>query len=131
MKKNIIIALALLLLSVTAFAGENVNAEKLSVAKDAYKASLKSDNAGVRNSALLQIVVVASNYPEFNARALESDLNRMSKRDDVPYIRVNAKIALDLLNNADWLKSLNTDENDPKVFFNNAYTTMNNMYAVN
>ncbi len=127
MKKGMTILIVLLTLA--GIASAEVSSKKLEQAEKAYKLSLQSDNAGVRNSALKQIVVLTSQYPDFDAYEFTSLLKKMSNKDDKAYIRVNAKMTLDLLKDKDLIEHIDTEEIDPKVFFNDVYNKLNNFYA--
>ncbi len=122
-------AILLVLLTLVGLASAEVSSKKLEQAEKAYKLALQSDNAGVRNSALKQIVVLTSQYPDFDAYEFTSLLKKMSNKDDKAYIRVNAKMTLDLLKDKDLIEHIDTEEIDPKVFFNDVYNKLNNFFA--
>lgn len=64
-----------------------------------YSKSLESENAGVRNSALLQIVKLNLLYPNKQNSAFIKKLNGMGANDPQLWIRMNARLAALILKN--------------------------------
>ncbi len=131
MKRYIVLFVLVALFAGNSLAAENVSKDRLELAEKAYKLALKSDNAGVRNSALHRIAVLKSRTPEFETNEYKSILKSMANKDDKAYIRVNAKITLDLLNNKNLIENVDTETVDPNEFFNSIHMKMVDLYAIN
>ena len=132
MKKIITLFAILALFAGISFAEGNVSKEKIKLAEKGYNFALSSDNAGVRNSALYQIAVLKARVPEINANGYKKMLDKViNNESEKPYIRVNAKMTLVILNNelpAEKLDNAEKDQ-DPNVFFNNIYEQLTDLYA--
>ncbi|HOC24809.1 MAG TPA: hypothetical protein PKJ13_05830 [bacterium] len=105
-----------------------LDSARLAVAVDNYKMALKSDNPGVRSSALYMLALIRSRYPEANISGFNGDLARISRKDADPLVRVQANLILTYLNS----DSLHTkiriaDPEAPLAFYSELFTeiTMN------
>ncbi|GEM_PF-526704 len=131
MKKGMMTLVLAGLLAGFSFAADStttLDPAKLAVAVDNYKMALRSDNSGVRSSALYMLALIKSRYPEVNISGFNSDLARISRKDADPLVRVYANLVLTYLNS----DSLHTkvrivDPYAPLAFYSELFTeiTMN------
>ncbi len=123
MKKLYIVLALLMLFTVTTFAGNlNTVENRIKCATEGYSKALKSDNPGIRNSALHQITVLKARYPNVNLSRIERQIEKLSKSDKEVLIRVNASIAYKYLTNSELTGRVNTETIDPKEFFTELYS---------
>lgn len=131
MKKIILVVSAFALL-----AGSTVTVEarvtddnRIEKAIKAYKLSLDSENAGVRRSALLGLAQVKSTAPSADVREVFGKLAKMSEKEDLDYIRVNAELIYIYLNNADLQEKVKLESfENADSFFKELYNAINNQY---
>lgn len=132
MKKILTIVSVLALVASTGFAKpDTLSKEKLDMAVKSYKVALTSDNAGVRNSALYQIAILKTIYPELNTNELDRVLVHVTNKDSVNFIRVNANLTRLLLNDKELTNSVNVETIDPSEFFSGLYSKLANSYNSN
>jgi len=93
--------------------------------------ALKSDNPGIRNSALHQITVLKAKYPNFDLTKVEKQVKKLSQKDSELLIRVNANITYLYLTNRNLTDKINTDTIDPKIFFKELYAQVSEIEKVN
>ncbi len=109
------------------FANANpVDSGKLELATKGLLASLKSENPGVRNSALHVLAKIRSEYPQADLSVFNRMLTQMSKNDAQSMIRANANLAYIYINSTELPSKVRTqDQEDPSVFFNDLYSELN------
>ena len=122
MKRMYIVLALMITFTATLFAGNSNSVDnKLQLATNGYINALKSDNPGIRNSALHQLTVLKAKYPDFNLRKVEKQVKKMSKNDPELLIRINATITYRYLMNQELTSKVNRTTNDPKIFFQDLY----------
>lgn len=134
MKKVLGGILVLMLAAAPLFADANtVSKENLELAKKGLMFSLKSENAGVRNSALHILAKVRADHPNANLSGFNRVLTDMSKKDDMKAIRANANLAYIYINSNELPARVRVeDREDPSIFFNDLYTELSeNFVALN
>jgi hypothetical protein len=97
MKKGLMVMVLFGLLAGLSFAADGnsqMDAAKLAGAVENYKLALKSDNAGVRSSALYMLALIKSRFPETNVSEFKGELGKISRKDDDPLVRVHANLLL-------------------------------------
>ena len=111
--KRMIFLFAMLVVSSAVFAGT----PDLDKAVNGYMQALKSDNIGLRYSAIYEIAQLKCLYPEYNYSRVEKVLNQISRKDDQTIIRVHASLVNDYLksDNVSCVKAADTE--DPMMFF--------------
>ena len=93
MKTTMITLTGLMLIASAVFA--NIESPKvLDQAVTNYSNALKSENPGVRNSALYQIVRMKNVHPEADYASLKKVMKKMAEKDDNALVRVHAKLTL-------------------------------------
>ena len=108
------------------FAKSTVTAEKIELAKKGLLFSLKSENDGVRNSALHVLAKVRSEHPQADLSVFNKALTQMSKNDDRSFLRANANLAYIYINSTELPSKVRTEtQEDPSVFFNELYSELN------
>ncbi|MBN2090824.1 hypothetical protein JW964_14520 [candidate division KSB1 bacterium] len=116
------VILVLLSLMVDANAANQVINKLCDATCNAYIQNLKSENPGVRNSAIFQIMKIKSRYPEQEIRPFISILKRITEKDYVILNRTHAYFAIICLNNPSILEYINPFEfEDPQLFFRNVH----------
>ncbi len=114
--------LMLLLLMINANAETKILNKLCNATCEAYLQNLKSDNPGVRNSAIFQIMKIKSRYPEQEIRPFISILKRITEKDYVILNRTHAYFAIICLKNPSILEYINPFEfEDPQLFFRNIH----------
>ncbi|MBN2413721.1 hypothetical protein JXQ31_18725 [candidate division KSB1 bacterium] len=131
MKKLYIVFALLIIFSVTTFAGNlNTIENRIKFATEGYLKALKSDNPGIRNSALHQITVLKARYPNINLSRIERQIEKLSRSDKEVLIRVNASIAYKYLKNSELTGKVNTETVDPREFFTELYNQVGEIEKV-
>ena len=126
-RMNIVLAL-LIIFTATSFAGNsNTIDNKLQLATNGYIKALKSDNLGVRNSALHQLTILKAKYPDYDLRKVVNHVKKISKKDSELLIRLNADITYRYLTNREMSSKVNVDTIDPKIFFQDLYGQVANI----
>jgi len=130
--KKLNIALAFLIIfTATAFAGNSNDLDnKLQMATNGYIKALKSENPGIRNSALHQITVLKAKYPNYDLKRVENQVKKVCKNDSELLIRINANITYRYLTNLDMTGKINPETNDPKTFFKDLYGQVSNIEKI-
>ncbi len=117
MKTMCISMMGLLMITTLAF-GQAKDSKSLDVILKNYLTALKSDNAGLRNSALYQLVQLKAKYPDADLSACEKCIAQMSSKDKNTRVRINAGLALLGLQDAQLpTKVKANDEQEPTKFF--------------
>ena len=99
MKKTLTTLAAIAVMApVMIIAGDRTD-QKIENAVENYKIALKSDNAGLRLSAMHQIAALKAEYPEINLERVGRDLRKISTRDDYPVLRFRAGLTYEFLKN--------------------------------
>jgi hypothetical protein len=127
MKKMVTGILIAVFAALPVFASEkNMKSKRLELAKNALVASLKSDNDGVRNSAIHIIAQIKAQYPTADLSIFNKKLTNMAKDDSRSYIRANANLTYIYINSADLPYKVKVeDKENPAVFFNSLYSELN------
>lgn len=97
MKKGMMLLVWFLLLAGLAQAADGqtvLDSATLAAAVKNYKFALKSENPGVRSSALYMLAQIKSRYPEANLGEFKSELGKLSRKDNDPLVRVHANLVL-------------------------------------
>ena len=76
-------------------------------AKKGYLHSLNSDNEGIVESALFYVLKFKLTYPGLDVSEIGERINEVAQNGDTPEIRYKAYIAVNYLNNPDWLINVN------------------------
>jgi len=94
----------------------------LKVADQTYLQSLKSENSGVRNSVIFNVVQYKKQYPGKDFKPLVKEIQKISKTDPMVQNRLHAHLALICLEQPEVMAEIdpNTFE-DPIVFFDALY----------
>ena len=117
MKTMCISLMGLLMIACLAF-GQTNDSKSLDTILKNYLNALKSDNAGLRNSALYQIVKIKAQYPEADLGVCEKCIAQMSSKDKNTHVRINAGLALLCLKDRQLpTKVQATTEEEPTKFF--------------
>jgi len=118
-----ILLVGLLLVATSlSFAQVKQSEEQFEQAKKCYLNALDSENQGVRDSAILQVVKVKVKYPDENYQTIIRKLQKLSKRDDVFYIRTHAYLACEFFKHPELAQMINpADYQVPAFFFDQLY----------
>lgn len=101
------------------------SAEKLAKILFQYKASLKSDNPGVRKSALYQLARIRSSFPDIDLSEILPTMKRLCVKDKEPIVRVQANLTAVYLTDSTLVTWVKTDSGpDPQAFYNRVQTAM-------
>lgn len=96
-------------------------------AVEGYRMALKSDNAGLRYSAMHQLALLKSRHPEVNIEPVNNDLKKLIAREEYTSIRLRAELTRVYLNDkalADTVKA--GDFENPTTFYNTLLTEVEN-----
>jgi hypothetical protein len=128
MKRILAVAMAVVIATGMARAQEKTNMPtraKLAKLVQAYKMALNSENVGVRSSALFQLAKIKSRYPSCDLSELMSPVERLSKKDAEPILRVQANLTFVYLGDETLAQKIKTGEpDDPIVFYNTVQTEL-------
>ena len=91
---------------------------KSNAAKINYLTALRSENAGLSESSMMQTAEIKMLYPSVNFDEIKSVTDSLAVNGSTPSIRYKAYLASNVLNNPGWFakKAYSTDEN-PDQFF--------------
>ena len=104
--------------------------DKIDTAISGYVQALKSDNAGLRHSALYQLALIKSEYPEINFDYVDRQLEKMSKKDKFNLIRLHANLTRAYLQDSDLQAKVKVEKSDnPVDFFKNLSQEIESSYA--
>ena len=113
---------ALLIIACQSFAQTEKPDDFVEFAKQKYLEALKSENYGVRNRTIFNILILKSRYPDQNYNVFIKQFNKMSQKDPCCMNRVHGNLAVQFLKNDQLVKSVDPVEYvDPVVFFNELY----------
>ncbi len=116
--KTMCISLTGLLMMATLAFGQVNDAKSLDSILKNYLTALKSDNAGLRNSALYQLVQLKAKFPKADLGACQRHIAQMSSKDKNPRVRINAGLALLFLNDTQLPTKVKINsEEEPTKFF--------------
>ena len=116
MKKMIYAALFSVLVAGAALAQNDQTDWKKAVA--GYRMALKSDNAGLRYSAMHQLAVLKSKHPEVNIEPVNKDLQKLIDRDKYTSIRLRAELTRAYLNDKTLTDTVKADDfENPAAFY--------------
>ncbi len=124
MKKLFIVLILTLLATGLTFAKETPKDSHLEIAAKNLVMSLKSDNAGVRNSALYQIAKIRAQYPDFDLSKVEKEVEKVAKKDKSAIVRVNANLVDTVLNDKTAESMVNLAAAEPQEFFSDLYNSI-------
>ena len=95
------------------------NAPVLSVtAGKMYTTALKSENDGLRNSAIFELAKIRSKYHYIDLTGYEKALKKMSSSDSKEFIRLNAQLTLTYLQDKTLSERVKVqDGEDPLAFY--------------
>lgn len=85
---------------------KGVSSDRLELVKTNYLESLRSENAGVVESAIFYVVKFKLFYSEQDMKAIRSELDRLATGGDTPAIRYKAQLAGNFLSYPNWLKKI-------------------------
>ncbi len=100
MKKGMITVVLVGLLAGFSLAADTaaaLDAAKLARTVENYKLALKSENPGVRSSAIYMLALIKSRYPEAQVAGIKGELGKLSRKDEDPLVRVEANLILSYL----------------------------------
>lgn len=118
MKIAAVVVMALVLMT-SVYAKEN---KRVEMAKRGYAEALQKDVAGLRNSALLQIIKLKSTYTDCNISELCRLVKKMGQNDPRFILRTNAQMTTTILENPHLMNLVNPyDFVDPNVYFDTFY----------
>ena len=124
MVKFLVVITVLVAVSVS-FAKAPLTQPDLNLAKKSYLNALDSDNAGVRNSAMFQIIKLKATYPDENVKAYVNKVKKISENDPFYSMRSHAHLTMMFLENSELAKLVNPEDYpDPDSFFNSFYTKL-------
>jgi vesicle coat complex subunit len=87
--------------------------------------ALKSDNYGVRKSALYQLAKIHSLDSTIDMTTISEQISKMSRSDSDPLVRVQAGLTYQYLTDAELAKIIRPqDEDDSTVFYNEVHTVL-------
>ncbi len=129
--KRMIQATAMVVLFATlAMANTNGTAND-KIAKN-YAYSLKSENAGVRHSAIFQLVRMKSENAQLNANEINRNLLKVAKSDDFALIRFHARLAYTYLNDTKLANQVKVENfENPMGFFIELHRMVQDSYLNN
>ena len=116
MKTTMITLTGLMLVASAVFANIESH-EVLDQAVHNYTNALKSDNPGVRNSALYQIVCMKNVHPEANYAPIKKVVKKMADKDDNALVRVHAKLTLLYIDDPDLSNKVRTVRGEEDIQF--------------
>lgn len=128
MKRLGLLILGILVIAGWAFA--ETNRDTINFAMSGYIKALKSDNEGLRTSALFQISKLKAKYPQTDLSPYVKELEKVSRTDANPIVRTQANLALLVLKNpklasdvpAGWFV-------DPAKYFTQVYEQVYHTYS--
>jgi len=126
----IIMTLLIVVTSTTFAANLNKIENRIQLATEGYLIALKSDNPGIRNSALQQLAVLKARYPNYDLTKVEKQVKKLSHKDSELLIRINANITYRYLTNRELTDKINIDNVDSKSFFKELYGQVSNIEKV-
>ena len=101
------------------------NKERLAKALEGYKDCLKSDNVGVRASALYQLAKLKCCYPALDLSEMIASLDRVSKKDKDALVRVQANLTCAFIaDDSLAMKVKVAAGSDPIEFYNQLQTAL-------
>ncbi|MGP8330594.1 MAG: hypothetical protein ACT6FF_09810 [Methanosarcinaceae archaeon] len=101
--------------------------EYLELARKSYLRALDSENRGVRNSTIFQIVKFKERYPRKNFKPFLKKLKKMSQHDLDFLNRLHAYMAHEFLTNPKLANALNPSQfQDSHLFFTGLYAVLTN-----
>lgn len=117
-----LLMIVLVLSTTVCFAQTQKLSQYLKQANQAYLLSLKSENNGVRNSAIFNVVQYKKLYPAKDFNPFAKEIQKISKTDPMVQNRLHAHLALICLEQPEVMATIdpNTFE-DPIVFFDALY----------
>jgi hypothetical protein len=123
--KNIVIFLVAFMIISTAVMAQAP--AKLDFAKilPGYIMALKSDNAGLRDSAAYQIAIIKAAHPEVDFTIVEKVLNRVAKNDESSLVRIHADLTLSYLQDAKLAQKVKpANPEDSLEFYNKLHSEL-------
>jgi len=103
----------------------SLSTTKLVKAVEDYTLALKSENPGVRSSALYMLALIKSQYPKLNVSEVKSKLSKLSRKDDDPVVRIHANLILSYLNSDSLMTKIKVeDPRTPAVFYSQLIAEM-------
>ncbi len=124
MKKLFIVLIVTLLATGLSFAKDAPKSSQLDIAAKNLLMSLKSDNAGVRNSALYQIAKIRAQYPDYDLSKVEKEVEKVAQKDKSAIVRVNANLVDTVLNDKVAESQVNLAAAEPQEFFTDLYNSI-------
>lgn len=104
--------------------------DRLENAVNGYMQALKSDNPGLRSSALHNLARLKSDYPELKLDIVDDTLLNISEKDQLMLLRVHAKLTFLYLNDAKLAKMIKVKETqDPQQFFIDLHEQIHDSFA--
>ena len=101
------------------WAGEKTCCDR---AGERYLQALNSENGGVRDSALLQLMKMKMVYPDYDYTRIIRKIEKMSQHDKKIYIRTHAYLARIFMQNPDMIGKVTPQKyRTPEPFFNALY----------
>lgn len=90
-----------------------------------YMECLKSDNYGVRKSALYQLAKLHALDPTIDMKAMCEQICKISKKDTNPLLRVQAELTIRYITDEELAKLVRpVDEDDGTAFYNQVHTVL-------
>lgn len=97
-----------------------------------YAYSLKSENAGVRHSAIFQLVRMKSDNKKIDLNEVNRTLLKVAQNDDFALIRFHARLAYTYLNDAELAKQVKVEDfENPMGFFIELHRMVQDSYINN
>jgi len=98
---------------------------RLCKALQGYRECLRSENVGVRTSALYQLAKLKSCYPALDLSEMIQDVNRLCQKDKEPLVRVQANLTYAYVTDDSLSAKVKTEvEGNPVEFFNRIQTEL-------
>ncbi|HNW60171.1 MAG TPA: hypothetical protein PKI62_10885 [bacterium] len=128
MKKLMMIMLVVGLMAGFSYAADNsdtLSAARLAYAVENYKLALKSENPGVRSSALYMLALIKSRYPETQVAEVKGELGKLSRKDEDPLVRLHANLILSYFRSDSLMAKIKVeDPQAPVAFFSQLVAEM-------
>jgi hypothetical protein len=122
MKKHTMIAtvIAAVILNAAGYAQTTIQKDgcKSKIAKSNYLMGLRSDNAGLKESSLMQTAVIKTLYPDVNFEDVKNVADSLAVNGKTASIRYKAYLASNVLENPAWFAKRGYQaSDDPDKFF--------------
>jgi hypothetical protein len=117
--RNIVIFFVAMLITSTAVMAQAPAKPDFAKILPAYAMALKSDNAGLRDSAAYQIAIIKSEYPDVDFTVIERVLNKVAKSDQSSLVRIHASLTLTYLQDAKLAQKVKPENPENSLEFYN------------